>query len=405
MEVVKYLKENGLDALINNFHIICTAYPDRICLNYDQIESPRFHPICDECRGLILRKNSWDVLASSFRRFYNLDEGVPPQWMTPSHMYQRIPSMVGADNSFNLFDLSKASYFEKLDGSLIAMYHDGEKWNVATRKRAFAEGSGNWGRSFADIFKEAASKTHLYHFVHNEPIAPYYTYVFELTSPETRVVTPYADIRITLIGARRKTDEMRELSSNELDTVAKIMELGRPKIFTASSYEELFSLVNSFPTLDEGVVGLIERPNGSHFRIKFKNPRYLAVAHMRSNGNISPKSVLELVMKNEQAEYLQYFDSDKKYFSFVEEKLNEAKERISKVYEQYKDLVEQKAFALAIMAATKQSFENGILFSLRKGGKTINDILTEMGADKLSKAMNLKQQFCDKFSMSFDEKE
>lgn len=405
----KYLKKNDLQRLVDEFHIVITDYSDRICLNYSQIDSPTFHPVCDECRGLILRKDSWEVLARSFDRFYNIDQSVSPQWITPNHMYQRVPSSFATEASYDVFDLSKARYEEKRDGSLLTYYFDGEKWNVATRKRAFAEGEGNWGRSFADIFKEASSKTQLNRFLtnggHQGLPAKDYTYIFELTSPETRVVTPYPDIKITLIGARSKKDDMRELFSSELDAVANLMEVDRPKLYNAKNYEELIALVNSFPTLDEGVVGLIERPNGSHFRIKVKNPKYLAVAHMRSNGNISPKSIMELVMKNEQHEYLKYFESDQKYFTFIEEELAAAKDNIAQVYEKNKDIVDQKAFALAIMEETKQSFENGILFTMRKTGKALNDILLDMGSVKLTKAMNLKQQFCEKFGVSFEENE
>jgi hypothetical protein len=36
----------------------------------------------------------------------------------------------------------------------------------------------------------------------------------------------------------------------------------------------------------------IEVENGSHRRIKVKNPQYVAIAHLRgNNGNISPKNV------------------------------------------------------------------------------------------------------------------
>ena len=75
LEVQKYLKEKGLDSLAKEFNIKVTDY-DKICvLNYNQIEFPRFHLICDECRALILEKGTWNVVAMSFVRFYNTYEG------------------------------------------------------------------------------------------------------------------------------------------------------------------------------------------------------------------------------------------------------------------------------------------------------------------------------------------
>ena len=94
MNVQKYLKEYGLDKLVEEFSIIVTDYPDRVVLNYNQIDSPRFHPVVDECRALILRKGTWEVMARSFDRFYNVGEG----------------------EAWKDFDFSYARFDEKLDG-------------------------------------------------------------------------------------------------------------------------------------------------------------------------------------------------------------------------------------------------------------------------------------------------
>jgi len=76
LNVQEYLIKNGLQKLQDEFHIEVKEYPDRVTLNYSQIDSPKFNPICDECRGLILRKGTWEVMAMSFVRFYNFAEGI-----------------------------------------------------------------------------------------------------------------------------------------------------------------------------------------------------------------------------------------------------------------------------------------------------------------------------------------
>jgi len=76
MQVQKYLKEHGLEKLKSEFSIVVTDYPDFVVLNYNQITSPRFNPIVDECRALILEKGTWKVLCRSFDRFYNWQESV-----------------------------------------------------------------------------------------------------------------------------------------------------------------------------------------------------------------------------------------------------------------------------------------------------------------------------------------
>jgi hypothetical protein len=63
-----------LEDLENELGIVITRYDDRVVLNYSQIDSQKFHPICDECRGLILSLPNYEILSRPFDRFYNLQE-------------------------------------------------------------------------------------------------------------------------------------------------------------------------------------------------------------------------------------------------------------------------------------------------------------------------------------------
>ena len=72
----KYLDEKGLKSLVEEFNIKVNEYDDVIVLNYCQISSPKFNSICDECRSLILEKNTWRVLSYPFQRFYNYGESI-----------------------------------------------------------------------------------------------------------------------------------------------------------------------------------------------------------------------------------------------------------------------------------------------------------------------------------------
>lgn len=398
MNVKEYIKNNGLDKLVNEFKIIVTDYPDRIVLNYNQIESPRFNSIVDECRGLILRKETWEVLARSFNRFYNLCEGVQSDKNTTLDV-QRVATMDGSYQETKM-DINGAVIQEKLDGSLISMYFDGEKWCFATRKMAFGEGKSVFGRTFADVFKSSDEFPSVMNFVSSDDQFKKYTLVFELTGPENRVVTPYEGTHITLIGARFN-EYGWEASSSFLDGWAAKMKCPRPKTYKVYSWENVMSLVSEFPSMQEGVVILFENEKG-FMRVKCKNPKYVAIAHMRENGGISPKNVLKLVMENEQHEYLKYFECDKKYFDFVEKEYKDVFDRVNRIAAETMSIEDQKTFALTIMKMTKTPIENGILFGIRKG-KSINDFLREMGAKKLSKAMNLSGKFVKEFGVVFDD--
>ena len=406
MEVQKFLKEHGIEELQKQFAIVVTDYPDRVVLNYNQIESPRFVSLVDECRALILRKGTWEVLARSFDRFYNLGESVDPKMGLET---QRIADPVATNQVFKTFVLNNESIIEdKLDGSLLSLYHDGDKWCVSTRKMAFAEGKSTLGRTFSEIFFEVANRIRVTDKIEASPDNMRdFTYVFELTGPENRVVTPYSETDITLIGCRSRNEAFnyRELSVTELNNLASYFGVRRPGYFSCASYEELLALVKSFPTMQEGVVLKIEVEEGSHRRIKCKNPQYVAVAHMRENGGVSPKNVLNLVIANEHFEYLKYFGCDKPYFDFVEDIYAEIKNRIASIYQEHKDIKDQKEFALTIMPKTVYAFEKGVIFSLRKNGNTVDNELKDVGAKKIAIGINLKQKFIDKFHIVVEDDE
>lgn len=380
LNVQKYLIEHGIQKLQDEFHIEVKDYPDRVTLNYSQIDSPKFHPICDECRGLILKKdNDWSVLSRAFQRFYNVGEG--EQWKS--------------------LDIPKCRIEQKIDGSLISMFHDKEKWNVATRKMAFAEGETFTGKTFAQLFEEAAKKTNVYRVANdNKDIA----WIFELTSPESRVVHPYPTTSITLIGGRHKIQDT-ELPHDYLDAIAFQMGVPRPKEFPCSTMAEVEKMAKSLPALDEGFVIVQENHNGSHLRAKCKNPKFVAIAHLRDNGGLpTPKNILTLVMKNETAEYTNYFPEDKKFFDLVENIYTKTITNINDVWEKTKNIEDQKTFAVTILSMTTK-FEASILFTVKKLKKPVREVIDLLEPKKVANHLNLKARFVESFNVKIADEE
>lgn len=80
LEVQKYLRSGKtLEQLTSELGIKVTHHSSDplVILNYCQIDSPKFHPITLECRGLVLEKQSWNIVARSFKRFFNFGEENP----------------------------------------------------------------------------------------------------------------------------------------------------------------------------------------------------------------------------------------------------------------------------------------------------------------------------------------
>ena len=79
-------------------------------LDYDQIESPKTHPIVIECRSLILHTDDFSLVSMKFPRFFNLGEN--PEY-------------------YKDFNWEDAVALEKLDGSLVGVYCLQGNWYIS----------------------------------------------------------------------------------------------------------------------------------------------------------------------------------------------------------------------------------------------------------------------------------
>jgi len=334
LEVQKYLKIHTLDELETNFGIKYRLYDDRVVLNYNMIDShSKYHPITLECRGLILSLPDYSILCRSFDRFFNLGEG---------------------DEKQNNFNWKKCGIFNKLDGTLINCYFDGKKWCVATRGTAFAEGKMPLGNSYFVLFNEAIGHDTTFFDTLNKEN----TYIFELTSPENRIVTKYFKTKITLLAIRNKT------TGKYVDEV--LSHVDSAESYSFNNPTDIKNFVESRDPMDEGCVCY---DPSTDVRIKVKNSSYVAIHHLRGENGITKKSIVTLLLKNEIDEYLTHFVEDTKMVLPYVERYNQLKSDIIEKYELYKDIVNQKEFALKVKDFDFKPF----LFSLRNG-KELKDM-------------------------------
>lgn len=350
METLDFLKhwskkespDEALARLEDRFKIKIKKYDDRVTLNYDQINSPKMETIVRECRGLILSYPDFDVLCRSFDRFFNYGEG-----------FETLD-----------FPFEQSIIYEKLDGSLTHLYYDNKVWGVSSRSMAFAEGPTSYGsNTFRDVFcKAVRCEDKDLNGLFEDVLKDYqgFTWIFEMTSPETRVVKSYPDTAVYLTAVRDKISGrfIAPESMVHVFTDAGIP-VRLPQVFDLSSLEDLMEVMKGFNAVDEGFV-CYHAQTGR--RVKVKNPAYLAIAHMRDNGMINPGRIIALVTMNETDEYFAYFPDDKEYFIPYQNAYRKLIYEAEVLWEKTKDIERQKEFALAV----KDSPISAILFRLRK---------------------------------------
>lgn len=306
-------------------------------LNYDQIESPKTHPIVMECRSLIIDAD-FNVVSRSFDRFFNFGEAPETQ--------------------VNL-DITKDICYEKVDGSLIKIYNWNGKWYVSSRGTAFAESSvGGFELTFKDLVLKALKLPNNGHFQSqcNQYLNKDITYICEVTSMENRVVKTYKGYKLHFLAARNnKTFEYDTGTSARF--AAKNVGCEFINTYAFSDMEKCIETVNNLPDLEEGYVVY---SNGRPIA-KIKSPAYVAVHAIRGEG-LNPKRIMQLVLANNVDEYLKYFPEDTEHFLAYNKGLDMLLLHIKAAYGFAKNIENQKDFAMEI----KDTPYSAVLFQARK---------------------------------------
>lgn len=354
--------EQTLDSLKANFGIRAnrhSLYPQLVQLKYDMISSPMGHDLVRQCRGLILDEaNDWVVVARPFDKFFNYGE-------------------VHADS----IDWATARVQEKVDGSLIILYFYDNKWHAATSGMPDAGGDVNgFAMTFSDLFWNTFRAMDLELPKHGMEDM---TFMFELTSPQNRVVVRQEKADLTFL-------EGRKLNGHYLDneTMSYCMgALGWPgvKIFPLTNLDDALA---TFQTLDPlKIEGYVIR-DASGARIKVKHPGYVAIHHMRGEGALTPKRVLEVVLAGEADEVLANFPEWEPAFEAVATRMNALEDELAGAYEAIRHLEPQKTFALE---AVKTRW-SAPLFQVRAGKvKNIHEALLQARVETLVEVMKLKE--------------
>lgn len=347
MQVIEFIKKHGTQALTDEYAISVKKVDDLLVLNYNQIDSPKTHPLVIECRSLILEEGSLKVVSRGFDRFFNYGE---------------------AQNVMPEIDFSKAVAHEKVDGSLIKIYNYKGHWYVSTRGTAYAESDCmGYGITFAELVYKALGVTNDAEFQVRCRLADLwhgFTYIFELTSVENRVVKRYDGYKLHYL-ASRENESGRYTSDTEKETALRF---GAEEIqeYRFDSVDECIRTVQSLKDLDEGYVIY---QDGEPI-CKMKSPAYVAVHHIRGEG-LNPKRIMQLVLTGEEDEYLTYFPDDAEVMEPYIQAYGVMLIDLRNAYRATKHIEDQKEFALAV---AKSPFK-AVLFTARSRGLSYMEAL------------------------------
>ncbi len=177
-------------------------------------------------RGLILDHGARRIVATPFPKFFNAGErdGAVPD----------LP-----------FEVT-----EKLDGSLIIIFHHRDRWLTAT-KGAFDSTQAQWSKAFIDRLDLS-------------PLEPGVTYLAEATYPENKIVVPYPEAALRLLGAY--SPRGTEVEFNAVAAAGEQLGIGSVRRLAFTSIAELMAMARTLPRTEEGYV--LRFNNGARLKIK-----------------------------------------------------------------------------------------------------------------------------------------
>ena len=228
------------------------------------------------------------------------------------------------------------------------------EWNIATRGTAYAESENYTGQVFRDMVLDAFGLTEdEFQKEADKNLYMDETHLYEFTSPDNRVVTPYKKPEMVYLGS----------VDNDLGdfgfTAGLFGNCRETKRFYLGSAEAYIEAAKELDGLQEGFV---VRDLVSGQAVKIKSPLYVAAHHLRGDYGLTPKKIARLVVTNETAEYLKYFPEDSEKIEKVDHHWEVINTFIEHVWMSVRGIETQKEFAKEVVMLPYSA----VLFSARK---------------------------------------
>ena len=204
-------------------------------------------------RGLIVNRSEKKIVALPFPKFFNWGE------MIVEEPVEKFPVDV----------------YEKADGSLIIVYHDGENWKAATK------GSFNSEQAIAAESWLNSNKNLLNSLERGN------TYLFEWIAPNNRIVINYGGFEGLVLLSAYNNESGIEFSKSQLIELANSADVRMVESYKFISVSDLLHRAKSLSANHEGWV--LRYPSG--YRVKIKGEAYCEL-HKAVSG-LSPISVWE----------------------------------------------------------------------------------------------------------------
>lgn len=278
------------------------------------IEADFSDPVVREARGIIIDLATLSVVCWPFTKFCNVQE--------PWH---------------DDIDWESAVVEQKVDGSIVKHWWSEKlgKWMWSTNSVIDAgEAKAPSGAKFMNLIMKCSD----YPCIEDDALDKRKTYIFELTSPENKVIIEYEGYTLWLLSVR---DNVTGYENMEY-TIDGVM---RPARYPLRTLDECLSAAIRLNKNVSGAVryeGFVVVDKDYH-RVKIKSPEYVAKHHVVTNCDLSKRRVLDILFSHPEVEkdVEDAVPESRVYFAYYRYKAEEVRASLVKCCSFAKDLYEE----------------------------------------------------------------
>jgi hypothetical protein len=233
----------------------------------------------------------------------------PPKSINPETFMQKYPTL---DNNFIVEEF--------VEGTMINLFYNKDTWEISTKSviganTRFFKTQNNM--NFRKMFFEAFNKCGLTYDILNQD----YCYSFVLQHPLNRIVVPFIEPSLKLVGVYHiETNVDGDIIVNLIDKyVYWMLNLNSSQVQLNDIYEtqQYDLLTQKYASNDTqyNVLGFIVYNKLTGERMKVRNPKYEKIKALRGNQTKLQFQYLSLRTQGNVKEYLKFFPENKRDFS------------------------------------------------------------------------------------------
>lgn len=309
LKILRFINSN------HNWRAILSAPPYNLMIRdfdgytlikYSQLFSSFKEDMVKEARGFIIKKVGYKYIpvCMPFTKFFCVGD----------------PN--AKNDLYKLYHRKQWHVEEKIDGSLIKLWYDDDRWHISTSGTIHAK---NAPVQFE--MKDITNYEELFLYASKDKIDwdrldKHYTYLFELVGLENKVIVPYEVEDVYYLG-RRNNYTFYEVPYMKDDCVG-VEKCKRPKYKVIDVVDnpkkmmkQLQQEVDNFTKEDEHFEGYVVSDESLKTRVKMKSTQYMELFFQKGNGIFSPRKILLMILDQKDDDVLSSFPEYKPKFDEV----------------------------------------------------------------------------------------